>query len=381
MSNGAKRIACIMEPLDVLFFRDGRPFGPATRGESSALPTPQTLAGALTTALLAAHGCDFEQLSSAIKGGVSWPNVLGQLKLPDTIAQVRFRGPWPARVGNSDHATPQVLVPTPALLHKPAKSETPADFVCLRPAPCEIPGWNQSPRWPPAELTPLMAPGYGPTEPAGHWLTLDGLQKLLQGEIPSPNETWVHSRELFEWDYRTGVGIDASSQTAEEGLIYAARFVAMRQRPGEPRQVVLYAEVEAPGDIEQKLREIQSIALGGEAKRVALRWLHQPVAWPAASTDSKNDAYLVVLTTPGIFQLGWVPAVIEQQVVAAAVPDPLPTSGWDLARGGPKPLRWAAPGGSTWLVKSPISEEFFSLSDAPEDQRLGWGCFVQGVCP
>lgn len=41
-----QRTGAILEPLDVLFFRDGRPFAAAMRG-SSGLPLPQTTAGAI----------------------------------------------------------------------------------------------------------------------------------------------------------------------------------------------------------------------------------------------------------------------------------------------------------------------------------------------
>ena len=51
------RLGLRLDPLDVLFFRDGRPFGESTRAEGS-LPVPQTLAGALRTALLTRAGFD-----------------------------------------------------------------------------------------------------------------------------------------------------------------------------------------------------------------------------------------------------------------------------------------------------------------------------------
>jgi len=52
------------EPLDVLFFRDGRPFGEATRARSG-LPTPQVFCGAVRNWLLRQHDCDFHKLEPA----------------------------------------------------------------------------------------------------------------------------------------------------------------------------------------------------------------------------------------------------------------------------------------------------------------------------
>ena len=44
-------IGVLLDPLDTLFFRDGRPFDASSRVRGG-LPNPQTLAGALRTALL-----------------------------------------------------------------------------------------------------------------------------------------------------------------------------------------------------------------------------------------------------------------------------------------------------------------------------------------
>src|SRR5260370_1121735 len=50
-----------LDPLDTLFFRDGRPFDAASRA-SGGLPLPQTFAGAVRTYLLARAGFDFAAL-------------------------------------------------------------------------------------------------------------------------------------------------------------------------------------------------------------------------------------------------------------------------------------------------------------------------------
>ena len=42
-----RRVGLRLDPCDVLFFRDGRPFAAASHGESG-MPAPQTLAGALS---------------------------------------------------------------------------------------------------------------------------------------------------------------------------------------------------------------------------------------------------------------------------------------------------------------------------------------------
>jgi len=66
-------------------------------------------------------------------------------------------------------------------------------------------------------------------------------------------------------------------------------------------------------------------------------------------------------------------------VVAAAVPPALPVSGWDMARGGPKPSRFAAPAGSVYFTRQSITPRPASLADDPFDRQQGWGAYLKGV--
>jgi CRISPR-associated protein Cmr3 len=87
-----------------------------------------------------------------------------------------------------------------------------------------------------------------------------------------------------------------------------------------------------------------------------------------------------VLTTPAILDSGWRPATMAgSALVAAAVPEPIAVSGWDLARGGPKPNVFAVPAGSVYFAEGDVRPADDSLSDRPEDRLEGWGCFLKGV--
>ncbi len=55
MATATTWVGLRLDPLDTLFFRDGRPFDAANR-VVGGLPNPQTLAGALRTNLLGASG-------------------------------------------------------------------------------------------------------------------------------------------------------------------------------------------------------------------------------------------------------------------------------------------------------------------------------------
>src|SRR5437868_5767920 len=93
------RFGLWIEPLDVLFFRGGRPFGTAMRAEGG-LPQPQTLAGALRTAMLAAAGFDFAEFARRsrsgefVAGGRALSDLIGSLGAPPGLTEAWFRGPW-----------------------------------------------------------------------------------------------------------------------------------------------------------------------------------------------------------------------------------------------------------------------------------------------
>lgn len=362
-----------LEPLDVLFFRDGRPFGAATRGRS-VLPFPQTLAGALWTALLEAHGCDFRQLAErtgehrdafeqAIEeaGGAAW------------IAALAVRGPWLARQARTG-GTLEVLVPAPTVLQaeKGTKEANAGELHRLRPLPPDrLPGWH-GPESSPG-LSPLWLQHPRPTQPvSGRYLSSAALDAFLQG-APVRLEQLVKSGDLFDLDHRTGIGINPDRLSVEEGLIYGASFLALQP------DVALYAEVVLPdGVAPDALAEIATLAFGGEGRRVRLRVLDEPYRWPE-HVPGGAEKPIVLLTTPGLFQERWKPRAVNGRLLAAAVPGAVAVSGWDLARGGPKPNRFAVQAGSTYFLNQPLDPWPETLSDDPRDAQQGWGCYLKGV--
>jgi len=68
-SAATRHVGLCLEPCDVLFFRDGRPFAAASYGEGG-LPQPQTLVGALCTRLLEIAGCDADRFERL--GRLAW---------------------------------------------------------------------------------------------------------------------------------------------------------------------------------------------------------------------------------------------------------------------------------------------------------------------
>jgi len=111
---------------------------------------------------------------------------------------------------------------------------------------------------------------------------------------------------------------------------------------------------------------------GGEGRHVIIRATESGADWPSVPPQA-GKGRIVLLTTPAYFN-GWKPPGLEP--VAAAVGGYQAVSGWDLAKGGPKPNRFMIPAGSVYFFPSgtqPPDE----LVDR-EDAKAGWGCFVEG---
>ncbi|MDY0170728.1 MAG: type III-B CRISPR module-associated Cmr3 family protein [Thermoguttaceae bacterium] len=380
------RLGLLLEPLDVLFFRDGRPFGASLRGESLSTALPQTLAGAVWTALLQACDCNFQELTRRVRGGESFRAALDALGLPAWIAEVQTRGPWLARVPlkNPADAVPEVLFPMPASLHVPKKANgSEPKLVRLTPlAAAEVlPGWKLTRTIAEPALRPLWHRVREATEPARGFLKPEGMRAFLCGD-DIPPDTFLKAEALYGFDHRTGIGISADTMTAEKSLIYTANFLALRTEPAENRQVVMYAEIQLPqGAPEGLVDGIRTIAFGGEGRRVAVHRLPVPFdfAGLSARPSSARGNSLVVLTTPCPCEARWKPAALADRVVAAAMPGAVAVSGWDLARGGPKPSRFAVPAGSVYFAEGELTNLPLCLADSEADRRQGWGCYLTGV--
>ena len=346
-----------IEPLDVLFFRDGRPFDAAPRA-TGGLPTPQTLAGALRTWLFVRLGGDVGALAADVRKGVSFADAAaGQGTGPAAVGRLGIRGPWFAMDGER-------LVSTPATIERDCNG----GLHRLDPLGDVLPGWRR-----PDGLRPLWRRSRGSAKPRGGYLRASGLRRFVDGTIPRDDDI-VDADALFAYEDRVGINVDARTGTVGDEMIYAVRM--MRLRPGVTLSVDL---VGAPGDLDRCPAGDDILALGGESRRVIVRRAASAWRWPTGTAE-QGTGRLVLLTTPAPIG-GWRPP--ELPLLAAAVPGYVPVSGWDLARGGPKPNRFAVAAGSVYFM-DPAAD----LCALPgrrgslctgENAALGWGAYIEGI--
>jgi CRISPR-associated protein Cmr3 len=373
-----RAIGLRLDPLDVLLFRDGRPFDAAAR-VSGGLPTPQTLAGALRTALLAREGFRFGEFAKLIR---THPlrEALTNSGAPDWVIDCRFRGPWPALALADGRVEPLLLPPAVVSAAKdPAKR-------WLRATPLEagVPaGWSDL-----DNLLPVWRKGEPDTKAGGALLTLTGVKEFLRTPTAVPADTEAfRPSDVYDFDDRIGIGMDMHTLTSEEGQLYGIRLLAMKSKvtkrehlandPYADAPVCLYAEVLPPEGAPPATDWFaDALPFGGEGHYVRVQSI-PPCDW---QTDAGGPRSLWYLASPAFLPFSpksGRPLPRIPGLTAAASGPGLAVSGWDVARNGPRPTRFAVPAGAVYFVDGPGDEAAFRGTDA--EAAEGWGFALQGA--
>jgi len=366
-------IALLIEPLDLLFCRDGRPI---VAGEGAAagtaIPGPQVMAGALRSAVL--------RRRNQLPADGSRP---AQADL-DRVLTISIRGPL---LADLDAGLPFIPMPADVVGEK-AKHGRAGDAKA-RLLPLEgLPGWCapvDAPRALP--LWPLGTPGTsdkgaerhrpGELAPQSGFLTWRGFtESWAVGQVPPASEICVES-DLWTTEVRTQVGLKADAATAEDGVLFTTRY--LRLHGGEPisdqpgrrhRRIGLYVEVDGADDLPAEF----TLSVGGDRRLCRARRLPKPVTWPTGGS-------VAMALTPVLLSGERCPAAWRDHCRGLAIPGADPISGWDLAAngglGGPRPTRWGIRAGSVWhLAHTPQPTRAIGSETAT---GFGWVAF--GTAP
>lgn len=357
----------IIEPLDVLFFKDGRAMQTSSRSVSG-LPLPQTFAGCMRSWLLNHLNIGFDKIAKAAKGSDEW-NLSSLAKAEDVsdelraIANIRYSGPWLAKGGSP-------LLPVPANL---MQSDEDPFLKTTKPLKDTLPGWNGPGR-------PIWLRTVHPVERVEGYLTLPDFERYLNGQRVAKQDV-LKNECLFGLDPRTIIQIDAFSQSAKESMLARLSMLALRKAEwsSEPEEekLALYGEITGPCKIVDKLKqEVAPIPLpfGGERRYATFR--NAPRCnWPELPTPP-HGRISVVLTSPAPYAHDIEPG--KNGLVAAIVPGYDAISGWDLARSGPKPNRFAAKAGSVFFYEKTPDYKVTPFCTG-EDAAVGWGTYQKGT--
>ncbi|MCL5948217.1 MAG: type III-B CRISPR module-associated protein Cmr3 [Actinobacteria bacterium] len=344
-----------VEPLDILAFRGNRMFGDeGAFGETSIIPPPSVFAGAFRSLLFSLLSPDQQRDFQA--GKKPQCSVGEQLGSPESPGTFRLRWLTLGRIqrdgGNNGKIELLVATPSDVALAKERDEQVEVAKVASLISPSPEVATSSAVT---EQLSTLVTSRR--TKTSSGFISGQGYQDYLNG---SATVDTVASNDIYSYDTRVGIGLDLDTRTAQESMLYSARFLRLHSCGGySTGYVVGIAGAEA-------LPNQGFLRLGGDGKAVS----YKEVTYnrPTGDYDQmvKSRCFKIVLLTPGIFTHGWLPALFEQdgdgrwhlsfngleaELISLSFPRPDTASGWDMHARRPKPAVRTVVAGSVYYLK------------------------------
>lgn len=380
----------LLEPTDVLFFRDGRPMSGSLSGHGAAWPLPHVISHAFHAAL---HRAELEGVHSHRRGRSGHYEETRDRK----FGSLTTAGPFPVCT-NGEASTwffPRPLDATVASeQHNVSMSPLKTTGGSNLPAPLKYPVGNQ--------LAPTK-------ESQPYWWSEGAWNAYLgttQRDVSSARLFFKSDSDFATTEHSYGIGLNPETSSVEEGKFFSASF--LRLKSGWKLGVAATApdkdhhDGQGGNDLISTLIHGQGghILVGGQQRVCSAKRdesTNDRLPLPLGKTcdfPAVNGKYLVkwALLTPAIFPQindhagGWLPSWIEPSdgqvmlldgpgknaakrkrvregqpiqatLVAAIIGKPLPITGWalpnstDRNEGGAKSTHLAVPAGSVYYFE------------------------------
>lgn len=206
----------LLRPTDVLFFRDGRPMAGSLAGHTAAWPLPDVTSHALHAALHRAglEGVHAHRIGSGgqITGGRN-----------RKFGSVVTAGPFPVR---HDGAW---FFPRPKDAQLNGSTEVTLLPLASFPGTADGSSWRASSL--PQPLEHAVANRFKAEKELGGepWISREAFEAYLRSSpLPLGPAHFLADESLADHESSLGIAIDAATQTAEEGKIYSAHYLRLR---------------------------------------------------------------------------------------------------------------------------------------------------------
>jgi CRISPR-associated protein Cmr3 len=391
----------LIEPLDPLIARDGRPSA-VGHFRTTSFPYPSMIAGAARTRMGSENG------AFVLRG----KEALDELKQKAIV-----HGPLLAELAPDGDEVLQWLAPAPRDLTILQDGDAPPKLKRLLPSAPD-PGEDMD-SLAGAGLFPVSFRGaetYGkpPQGQPAFWNWKDFERWLAEpADRPVVNLESL-GIEALPVETRAHLAIQPGERVGIDGMLFQTsglRFLQKSASKLEPRRFALSLSCEEATVAGRPLALKRQIApLGGE-RRLA-RWSPASMEWPRLP-EAVRDRIVrtgrarLILLTPAMFEKGALPGwnggawplggAVQATVRAACVGRPSVVSGWDLAadngpgnpKGRPKRTRRLAPMGSVYFLELQGNPEdlrrwceetwLACVSDDAQDRRDGFGLAALGI--
>ncbi|HPS31136.1 MAG TPA: type III-B CRISPR module-associated protein Cmr3 [bacterium] len=313
-----------IKPHDPLFFRGGKPFdlGEETWAESSLLPNPSVIWGAIFSKMIADNGGDFVSIDEK-----DFPSLL-------TINNIYIYNKKENRF----------LLPAPLDL-----------FV-------DEDGKIHGERFEKKEIcssgNPFMI--LPDTEKPCKRLENCFMEVSSFGQMYFKNyadNLVIYSfDEVMQPDSKIGIKRSKNTRTTEEGCLYRIDTTQFKENWGFLVEVVMREDLKF---VKEKSNEKGLLKLGGDGKTVEYQIVTKecPLEKVEKYYKSKScETWKLILTTPSVFEEGWKPKI--QGVQASSVGKPFSIGGFDMKKRMPKPMVKAVPAGSVYVFDNNNKQDF-----------------------
>jgi len=323
----SKHLHLVLNAIDTLMFRDGRPFNQNDAGASEAVsvfpPYPPTLVGAVRAALWKQLGgqkkdwCD-----KKLGNGTNWQagdNRLGPLEFSAPLL-LKDKSP---------------VFPVPLHIVKGKHKNDTKARTRLAPGP-EIESDRGQARFPVVKEDGQLE-GIKPTE--DRWVTAEGMEKILAGGVPDEDDL-IKRTDLWQTEPRVGVGIERTSRTTSDGQLYMATHVRMRD------DVALYVSLKGwAGDFNKSLRPLAGEHRMAEIANGSL------VDLPKEPTHFEDGRWCAIALSPVVPDKDGKVSGLNGRIISACLGKPVVIGGWDSEQKQPISLRQCIPAGSVWFMQ------------------------------
>lgn len=311
-----------LDPLDTLFFRDGRPFsmGDDSYAQGIFPPLPSTVLGALRSHWISlkigSNQADLDELAGEAR------------KIELHYFGLAFGG--------------EPIFPAPLDLFQEDEQIRPMKLMSKKDLISSCPDEVSHLFF--AETSEKTAPV------AGDFLETEAMKNYLAGNaqkglsIKNLNATSLHR------EFKIGIGRSRETNRTNDGQLF--RLLANRMEDGFGEEEALSFLIKLHG-FDVALTNHAVLPLGGERRSVAVKSI-QSFEIPACPTLN-NEYFKIVLLTPAPVGAWYPKDFIAQnglEFVAAAIGRPVLVGGWDYKEKQPKLMRRAVTAGSVFLFKA-----------------------------
>jgi CRISPR-associated protein Cmr3 len=347
-----------IEPLDTLFFRDGKPFtmGEDTHAESHSLPSPSVLYGALRTAFATQNNIELDDIETQLNGNnFKIKNIYyytDQNRLPMPLDLVEFKS-------RSDKKERDKVFIVNALKLVKRKS-----IISIKKA---------------IHITYFLQPDEQAESIDDGLISTADLEEYLIGYLEEV-KVKRFSKNYMVSEAKIGIGREDATKTTEDGKLF--RTDMKRYQKGlddKPLQIAVL--------IDTSFYWNPLVRLGGEGKMVCLNQTPSNSLFQlnTQDIDFEGGRFKVYLSTPAIFEDGMPNLLkkigIQAQLITACIGKPTSIGGFDLKKGAPKKMYKVVPAGSVYYFKSEEDlsllheKQGISISDVYDEQGFGIAYF------